>query len=108
MLGGVATVRRTCRGSGATSTSWACRSPAAGAANTTIVRVRPDGTELRFGLDGSDRFVAACGVAAGTAIAKDIRLAELLIAKQTTPDPAALADPSVNFEEPVDGLNRDT
>lgn len=68
------------------------------AASTTIVRVRPDGTELHFGLDGGDRLIAACGVAAGTAIAKDIRLAEMLIAKRATPDPAALADPSVNLK----------
>ncbi len=68
------------------------------AASSTIVRVRADGTELRFGLDGSERLVAACGVAAGTAIAKDIRLAEMLIAKRATPDPTALADPSVNLK----------
>ena len=68
------------------------------AASTTIVRVRPDGTELHFGLDGSDHLVAACGVAAGTAIAKDIRLAEMLIAKWAQPDPTALADPSVNLK----------
>ncbi len=68
------------------------------AASTTIVRVRADGTELHFGLDGGDRLVAACGVASGTAIAKDIRLAEMLIAKRATPDPTALADPSVNLK----------
>jgi 3-phenylpropionate/trans-cinnamate dioxygenase ferredoxin reductase subunit len=68
------------------------------AAITTIIRVRPDGTELHFGLDGSDRLVAACGVAAGTAIAKDIRLAEMLIAKRATPNPTALVDPSVNLK----------
>ena len=68
------------------------------AASTTIIRVRPDGTELHFGLDDSDHLVAACGVAAGTAIAKDIRLAEMLIARRAQPDPTALADPSVNLK----------
>ena len=68
------------------------------AASTTVVRVRPDGTELRFGLDPNARLVAACGVAAGTGIAKDIRLAEMLIAKRSAPDPEALADPSVNLK----------
>ena len=78
------------------------------AASTTIVRVRADGTELRFGLDGSDRLVAACGVAPGTAIAKDIRLAEMLIAKRATPDPHSAGRSIRQPEEPVDGLNCDT
>jgi 3-phenylpropionate/trans-cinnamate dioxygenase ferredoxin reductase subunit len=42
--------------------------------------------------------VAATGVAPGTGIAKDIRLAEMLIASRAAPDPAALADPTVNLK----------
>ncbi|MGH9133509.1 MAG: NAD(P)/FAD-dependent oxidoreductase, partial [Ilumatobacteraceae bacterium] len=68
------------------------------AATSTIVRVRADGTELRLGLDQRRRLVAAAGVAPGTRIAKDIRLAEMLIARRAAPDPAALADPSVNLK----------
>ena len=68
------------------------------AAATTIVRMRPDGTELRFALDGSGCLVAASGVAPGTGIAKDIRLAEMLIAGRATPDHTALADPAVNLK----------
>lgn len=68
------------------------------AATTTIVRQRADGTEIRFGLDQHGRLVAATGVAPGTGIAKDIRLAEMLIAKRASPDPAALADPAVNLK----------
>ena len=44
---------------------------------------------LHFGLDDRGRLVAASGVAEGTAVAKDIRLAELLIAARAHPDPAA-------------------
>ena len=58
----------------------------------------PTGSLLRFGLDPSGRLVAASGVASGTAIAKDIRLAELLIAKQASPDPVQLADPAVSLK----------
>ena len=68
------------------------------AATTTVTRVRADRTEVRFGLDHDGRLVAATGVAPGTGIAKDIRLAEMLIAKRAAPDPAALADPTVNLK----------
>jgi 3-phenylpropionate/trans-cinnamate dioxygenase ferredoxin reductase subunit len=67
-------------------------------ATTTVTRVRADRTEVRFGLDHDGRLVAATGVAPGTGIAKDIRLAEMLIAKRAAPDPAALADPTVNLK----------
>jgi 3-phenylpropionate/trans-cinnamate dioxygenase ferredoxin reductase subunit len=68
------------------------------AATTTVTRVRADRTEVRFGLDHDGRLVAATGVAPGTGIAKDIRLAEMLIASRAAPDPAALADPTVNLK----------
>ena len=53
---------------------------------------------LHFGLDDVGRLVAAGGVAQGTAVAKDIRLAELLIAARAHPDPAALADPAITLK----------
>ena len=100
---------RSCRGSGRTSSTSASRSPGCPTRRADdVVRVRADGTVLRFGLDGSGRLVAACGVAAGTAIAKDIRLAEMLIAKRATPDPDSSGRSIRHPEEPVDGLIRDT
>ena len=42
--------------------------------------------------------VAASGIARGSAVAKDIRLAEMLIAKGARPDPAALAQPQVKLK----------
>jgi len=44
------------------------------------------------------RLIAASGIAQGNAVAKDIRLAEMLIAKRATPDPAALAQPQVKLK----------
>jgi 3-phenylpropionate/trans-cinnamate dioxygenase ferredoxin reductase component len=60
-----------------------------------VVRQRPDGVEIRFGLDDHGRLRSASGVAVGNALARDIRLAEYLIAEAATPNPDVLADPSV-------------
>jgi len=68
------------------------------AATTTFVRIHADGAFVRFGLDEEGKIVAAAGVGVGSAIAKDIRIAELLIAARACPDPDALADPTVNMK----------
>ncbi len=67
-------------------------------ASQEIVRTRTDGYELRFGLDEEGRLVSAAGVAIGNTIAKDIRLAEMLIAKRCTPTQAQLADASISLK----------
>jgi len=67
-------------------------------ATTVVTRERADGVVLHFGLDDGGRLVAASGVAEGTAVAKDIRLAELLIAARARPDRAALADPATTLK----------
>ncbi len=38
--------------------------------------------------------MAAAGVGPGNAVARDIRLAEMLIARRAAPDPEMLADPA--------------
>ena len=53
---------------------------------------------MLFHLAGDGRLVAASGIARGNAVAKDIRLAEMLIAKGARPDPAALAQPDVKLK----------
>lgn len=68
------------------------------AGGTEVVRRREDGVELRFRLDGAGRLVAASAVGVGNAVARDIRLAEMLIARRAVPDRAQLADPSVNLK----------
>jgi 3-phenylpropionate/trans-cinnamate dioxygenase ferredoxin reductase component len=65
------------------------------AAVAEVVRTRPDGVEIRFGLGADGRLLAASAVGPGNTVAKDIRLAEMLIARRSVPDPAALADPAV-------------
>ncbi|WP_439622344.1 NAD(P)/FAD-dependent oxidoreductase [Shinella sp.] len=62
----------------------------------SVVRMLGNG-ELEFYLDDG-RLVAAAGLGVGNGIAKDIKLAEMLIAAGITPDPAALMDPGVNLK----------
>jgi 3-phenylpropionate/trans-cinnamate dioxygenase ferredoxin reductase subunit len=67
--------------------------------NREVVRHRSDGADLLFGLDDTGRIVSAAGVAPGTLIARDIRIAELLIARKATPDVDALCDPSIPMKQ---------
>jgi 3-phenylpropionate/trans-cinnamate dioxygenase ferredoxin reductase component len=61
---------------------------------STVLRNRPDGGQIEFGLAADGRIVSAAGVGVGTSIAMDIRVAEILIGRQAHPDEAFLADPS--------------
>lgn len=70
----------------------------ADAATTEVVRRRPDGVEIRFGLGPGGRLLAASAVGLGNAAAKDVRIAELLIARRATPEPVALTDPAVSLK----------
>ncbi|MGW3289851.1 NAD(P)/FAD-dependent oxidoreductase [Streptomyces sp. NPDC001002] len=63
-------------------------------ATAEVVRHRPDGVEIRFGLGPDGRLLSASAVGTGNAVAQDIRLAELLIARRATPSPETLADPT--------------
>ena len=49
------------------------------------------GAFILFGLAADGRLVAASGIGQGDTVARDIRLAEMLIARQARPDPSALA-----------------
>ncbi len=62
----------------------------------SIVRSSGD-KEIAFYLEDG-RLVAAAGLGVGRAVAKDIKLAEMLVAAGVTPDPAALADPNANLK----------
>ena len=70
--------------------------PDAGA--TTIRRDVSEAGELFFRLDASGRLVAASGVGPTGKIARDIRVAEMLIARRARPDPAALTSPDVRLK----------
>ena len=51
-----------------------------------------------FQTDDAGKLVASAGIGPGNAVAKDIRLAEMMIERGIAPDPAKLADPSVNLK----------
>jgi 3-phenylpropionate/trans-cinnamate dioxygenase ferredoxin reductase subunit len=69
------------------------------AAARTIIRRRADGVEIRFGIGQDGRLVAACAIGFGNAVAKDIRLAEMLIQQRITPDATRLADPTHSLRQ---------
>ncbi|WP_027994128.1 NAD(P)/FAD-dependent oxidoreductase [Sinorhizobium meliloti] len=74
----------------------------AGLADDAAVTVRrdlSDGAFILFHLDGEGRLIAASGIGPGNAVARDIRLAEMLIATGSRPDPAALASPETKLKK---------
>jgi 3-phenylpropionate/trans-cinnamate dioxygenase ferredoxin reductase subunit len=64
----------------------------------TVARELEYGSLLLFHCDHAGRLVAAAGIGPGNAVARDIKLAELLIAKRAVPTAAQLADPSVKLK----------
>jgi 3-phenylpropionate/trans-cinnamate dioxygenase ferredoxin reductase subunit len=64
-------------------------------ARAAVRRELADGAVLRFELDGDGRLAAAAGIGPGTAIARDVRLAEMLIDKAARLPADALADPGI-------------
>jgi 3-phenylpropionate/trans-cinnamate dioxygenase ferredoxin reductase subunit len=58
---------------------------------TTVRREVGDGAFILFSLAADGRLVAASGVGPGNSVARDIRIAEMLIARRAHPDPALLA-----------------
>ena len=56
----------------------------------TVQRDLGDSAFILFHLDASGRLISASGIGTGNAIARDIRLAEMLIAAGKRPDPQAL------------------
>ncbi|MEQ8965854.1 MAG: FAD-dependent oxidoreductase [Azospirillaceae bacterium] len=75
--------------------------PDAGAA--TVVREREDGVAIRFRVAGDGRVLAASAIGPGNAVAKDIRLAEMMIARRAAPARERLADPSVGLKKLLAG-----
>ncbi|WP_105436984.1 NAD(P)/FAD-dependent oxidoreductase [Neorhizobium sp. T25_13] len=67
-------------------------------ATSTVGRTLSPEAEILFHLDADGRLLAASGLGPGGAVARDIRLAEMLIARGAHPDPAALGDPSVKLK----------
>ncbi|HET9069138.1 MAG TPA: FAD-dependent oxidoreductase [Amaricoccus sp.] len=57
------------------------------------------GAFVIFHLAADGRLIAAGGIGEGNAVARDIRLAEMLIARGARPEPGALGDPTVNLRK---------
>ena len=68
-------------------------------AKRVIPRTRPDGVTIYFGLNDQEQLVSAAGIGTGNSVAKDIRLAEMLIAAQKTMNPAELSDTNQNLKK---------
>ena len=65
---------------------------------TTVRRDLGDDAFILFSLAADGRLVAASGIGPGNAVARDIRLAEMLIARRACPDPAQLAAPETKLK----------
>ena len=64
----------------------------------TVVRDLGEGARLFFHLAADGRLVAASGVGPTGKVARDIRLAEMLIARRAVPEPGSLASPAVKLK----------
>ena len=69
-----------------------------GNATVTIRRTLGEHNFILFHLDTEGRLLAASGIGLGNSVARDIRLAEMLIAKRAHPDPSFLADPDAKLK----------
>jgi 3-phenylpropionate/trans-cinnamate dioxygenase ferredoxin reductase subunit len=67
-------------------------------AASTVRRDLGEGAFILFHLAADGRLIAASGIGPGNAVARDIRLAEMLIAKATRPLPEQLAAPEVRLK----------
>lgn len=65
---------------------------------TVVRRDLGDGATILFHIAGDGRLVAASGIGVGNAVAKDIRLAEMLIGRGARPSVEALGDASVKLK----------
>ena len=65
---------------------------------STVEREAGGGARLFFHLAEDGRLVAASGIGENSAIARDVRLAEMLIAARAAPDPARLSDPALKLK----------
>jgi 3-phenylpropionate/trans-cinnamate dioxygenase ferredoxin reductase subunit len=65
---------------------------------TAVMRQPAEGAMLLFHLAEDGRVVGASGIGPGNAVARDIKLAEMLIARGSHPDSQALASPAVSLK----------
>jgi 3-phenylpropionate/trans-cinnamate dioxygenase ferredoxin reductase subunit len=74
------------------------------AAGVKLVERRPGaGALLTYHLDAWGRLVGAAGAGSLAAVAKDIKIAEKMIAQRLAPDPEVLADPRASLKSVLSG-----
>ena len=66
---------------------------------TTVERHLDQGASIFFHLDPEGRLIAASAVGPNAAIARDIRIAEMLIARRASPEPADLCESSFKLRD---------
>ncbi|MFN4143874.1 NAD(P)/FAD-dependent oxidoreductase [Aestuariivirga sp.] len=64
----------------------------------TVRRAVAERAFLLFHLDHGGRLVGASGIGPGNSIAREVKLAEMLIGRRAAPPPEALADPAVQLK----------
>ena len=69
----------------------------------TVRRQLSESAFVIFHRDAEGRLVAASGIGIGNAIARDVKLAEMLIAKRAAPTVEALADPAMQLKALLKG-----
>ena len=72
-------------------------------ADQSVRRDLGNGAFITFHLKNDGRLVAASGIGVGNAVARDIRLAEMLIGKMAKPPLDGLADPAVSLKALLKG-----
>ncbi len=68
-------------------------------AAATVRRPLAEDAFVLFHLAPDGRLLAASGIGPGNSIARDVRLAEMMIARRLHPDPQALATPGINLKK---------
>ncbi len=66
---------------------------------STVRRDLGNGSFIQFHLADDGRLVAASGIGVGNAVARDIRVAEMMIGRGMAVDPALLADPDTTLKK---------
>ena len=72
-------------------------------ASAQVRRDLSDTAFIIFHMAADGRLVAASGIGTGNAVAKDIRLSEMIIGRSLKPAPDQLADPTVNLKRLLAG-----
>ena len=74
-------------------------------ANQEVERKIDENASILFHLAEDGRLLAASGLGIGNRAARDVRLAEMLIAKQVRPERASLSDPAFKLKSLLSAMS---